>query len=107
MTVYKSLITEKLKKAFQTEVLSVENESFRHKVPLGSETHFKVLLVSECFTLQTPIERHRSVMSLLSEEMEGPIHALSLRLMTPSEYKESHFKFHSPACFKIKSIKND
>lgn len=105
MTVYKSLITEKLKKAFQAEVLSVENESFRHNVPLGSETHFKVLIVSECFISQAPIERQRSVMNLLSEEMKGPIHALSLRLMTPSEYKESRFQFHTPNCHKIKPVK--
>ena len=101
----KSHITEKLQKAFQPEILLVENESFRHKVPLGSETHFKILIVSECFALQTPIERQRSIMDLLSKEMKGPIHALSLRAMTISEYKASHFKFHTPPCHKVKSIK--
>ncbi len=98
-------ITKKLKKAFQPEVLLVENESFRHKVPLGSETHFKVLIVSECFTSQTPIERQRSIMDLLSDEMKGSIHALSLRAMTISEYKTSNLKLHTPACYKVKSIK--
>ena len=101
----KSHIIEKLEKAFQPEILQVENESFRHKVPLGSETHFKVLIVSECFASQTPIERQRSIMDLLTEEMKDSIHALSLRAMSISEYKISHSKFHTPPCHKAKSIK--
>ena len=100
----KSFITEKLKKAFQPEILLIENESFRHKVPLGSETHFRVLIVSESFASQTPIERQRAIMGLLNEEMKGPIHSLSLRAMTISEYKASDFKFHTPACHKVKSV---
>ena len=101
----KSVIAEKLKKALQPEVLLVENESFRHKVPVGSETHFKVLIVSECFESQTPIERQRYIMNLLSEDMKGSIHALSLRALTLSEYKASDSKFYTPACHKVKSIK--
>ena len=100
---YKSLkshITEKLQKAFQPEVLSIKNESFRHKAPEDSETHFKVLIVSKYFAQQTPIERHKAVMSLLSEEMKGPIHALSLQLMTISEYKESYVELNTPNCHK-------
>ena len=107
MTIHKLLetqITRKLKKAFQPEILSVENESFRHKVPPGSETHFKILIVSEYFASQTLIERHKFVMNLLSEEIKNPIHALSLRLMTTSEYKESHFEFNTPDCHKKKSV---
>ena len=107
MATYKSLenyITEKLQKAFQPKVLSVKNESFRHRVPKDSETHFKVLIVSEHFAPQTLIERHKTVMSLLSEEIKGSIHALSLRLMTISEYKESYVDLTTPNCHKKESM---
>ena len=54
----------------------------------GRDTHFAVLLVSDCFAHQTRLERQRSVMDLLKSELQGPIHALSLRLLTPMEYKK-------------------
>ena len=43
-------ISTALQAAFKPQTLLVENESFRHNVPEGSETHFKVTLVSEAFT---------------------------------------------------------
>ena len=49
MTV-QSEITAALEAAFQPRELSVENESFRHSVPPDSETHFKVVLVTEQFS---------------------------------------------------------
>jgi len=43
-------ITDKLKKAFQPLThLQVLNESYMHNVPKGSETHFKVVVVSNTF----------------------------------------------------------
>ncbi len=43
-------IEEKLRAAFQPVFLEVVDESYRHNVPAGSESHFKVVLVSDRFT---------------------------------------------------------
>ncbi len=40
-------IEEKLRAAFQPVFLEVVDESYRHNVPPGSESHFKVVLVSD------------------------------------------------------------
>jgi BolA-like protein 1 len=39
----------KLMEHFQPKHLEILNESYMHNVPKGSETHFKVLVVSEKF----------------------------------------------------------
>ena len=47
---------------------------------------FAVAIVSEVFQGKTPIARHRMVNSLLKEEFDQGLHALSLRLKTPEEW---------------------
>lgn len=70
-----------------------------HNVPKGSETHFKVVCVSEAFGGQTLVKRHRQVFSLLSDELQGPVHALSLHLKTPEEWSKAEGAVSaSPAC---------
>lgn len=44
-----STIIDKLYKALQPSHIETVNESYMHNVPPGSETHFKVLVVSEEF----------------------------------------------------------
>ena len=68
--------------------LEVTNESMNHSVPPGSESHFKVVLVSEEFQDLRPLQRHRLVHNLLEEEIRGPIHALALHLYTEDEWKK-------------------
>ena len=43
-------IEAKLRAAFDPVYLEVVDESYRHNVPAGSESHFKVVLVSDRFT---------------------------------------------------------
>ena len=58
-----------------------------HNVPKGSETHFKVLVVSDAFDGLNRLARHRAVNKALSVEMtEGPVHALSILSHTASEW---------------------
>ena len=66
MTV-QSEITAALEAAFQPRELSVENESFRHSVPPDSETHFKVVLVTEQFSGERSVKRHQRVYGVLAE----------------------------------------
>lgn len=42
-------IREKLSSSLNTSHLAVINESYMHNVPKGSETHFKVVVVTEKF----------------------------------------------------------
>ena len=42
-------IQSKIAASLNTSMLEVENESHMHSVPANSETHFRVVLVSEDF----------------------------------------------------------
>jgi len=78
-------IETRLQAQFSPLHLEVVNESHMHNVPAGSESHFKVTLVSEQFDGQMLIKRHRAVNQTLGEIM-GEIHALALHTMTPEEW---------------------
>jgi len=66
--------------------LEVLNESDQHNVPANSETHFKVVVVSEAFATKSLVQRHRTVNKLLSEQLAGPVHALSMHTHTEKEW---------------------
>lgn len=51
----------------------------------GGLDHWQALIVSPLFEGLSPIARHRKVYAALAEEMKGPIHALSLTTLTPSD----------------------
>lgn len=92
-------IHTKITQALTPEALEVINESNRHAVAPGSETHFKLVIVSAQFTSQNRIQRHRIVNELLAEELQQGIHALSLKLYTPSEWNEREGQVtKSPPC---------
>jgi BolA protein len=78
-------ITARLQEAFAPLHLEVVNESHMHNVPAGSESHFKVTLVSDRFDGQMLIKRHRAVNQALVDVMSD-IHALALHTMTPEEW---------------------
>ena len=79
--------------------LSVENESSHHHVPEGSETHFKVTVVSSLFNDKNRINRHRMVNQLLKEEFNLGLHALSMHLYTEAEWETREGSIlGSPSC---------
>ncbi len=80
-------IEDKLSQQFDTQFLQVENESHLHNVAPGSESHFKVTSVSDSFTDQILIKRHRMVNKTLALELQQ-IHALALHTLTPQEWEE-------------------
>lgn len=80
-------IEMKLDGALSLQHLEVINESDNHNVPENSETHFKLVIVSETFGDKKLIQRHRVINGLLEEELSGPVHALSLHTYTPAEWK--------------------
>ncbi|KHD87649.1 MAG: transcriptional regulator BolA [Bdellovibrio sp. ArHS] len=80
--------------------LEIENESFMHAVPAGSETHFKILVVSEKFVGKSRIDRQRMINELLQEELQSGLHALTQKTLTPDEWEKQKaaLNFESPAC---------
>ena len=92
------LIEAKLTAALSPTVLEVINESHMHRVEPGSESHFKVVIVSEQFTVQRMLARHRQVNAVLADELAGAIHALALHTYTTSEWQEKGHAPRTPSC---------
>ncbi|WP_237385539.1 transcriptional regulator BolA [Xenorhabdus sp. Sc-CR9] len=92
-------IETKLQAAFKPSHLEVVDESYRHNVPAGSESHFKVIVISNDFIEQRMISRHRLVYSVLAKELEEGVHALALHTYTEKEWAElGDSVLASPAC---------
>jgi len=92
-------IEEKLKAAFEPVFLDVVDESYRHNVPAGSESHFKVVLVSDRFVGERFLNRHRLIYGILSEELASTVHALALHTYTLKEWEGlQDTVLPSPAC---------
>lgn len=101
-------IEQKLIESFSPMHVEVIDESHTHNVPDGSESHFKVTLVSEQFNGKMLIARHREVNSTLKEELENGIHALALHTMTPQEwFDKGGVAPASPPCLGGSTAKQD
>lgn len=98
-------IEQKLGLGLELDHLEVVNESAKHNVPPGSESHFKVVLVSDSFDGQRLLARHRQVNELLAEELAEHVHALAIHTYTNAEW---HKRFGnaplSPPCLGGKSL---
>jgi BolA protein len=94
-------IEQKLLDAFKPIHLDVVNESRNHNVPPGSESHFKVVIVTPQFEGMRLLQRHRAVHAIVAEELAEKIHALALHTYTPSEWYEYYAEKPpvSPKCF--------
>jgi BolA protein len=80
-------IEHKLTEAFAPLSLKVIDESHLHAGHVGArpegETHFRVELVSAVFADCSRVDRQRMVYDTLSDELAGPVHALSLLVSPP------------------------
>ena len=85
---------------FNLSHLEVINESHMHSGP-NTDSHFKVILVTDEFEDMKLVQRHRRINELLKFELENGVHALSLHLFTNNEWrdKEEYVK-DSPPCAK-------
>jgi BolA protein len=99
MTTIQETIQQKLESTFSPLHLEVTNESHMHSVADGAESHFKVVLVSDAFKGEKLISRHRQVNKVLTEELQGGVHALALHTLTPEDWFEQGGKvMDSPPC---------
>ena len=87
-------IREKLTLALAPTRLEIEDDSWRHAghhheggmdAKPGGESHFNLTIVSEAFESMNRVARQRAVNAALAEELAGPVHALSIKAMTPAE----------------------
>jgi BolA protein len=96
--VIENSIVEKLTSAFTPSHLSVENESYMHNVPPGSESHFKVVVVSNEFAGKRLVQRHQLVYKQVEDELANGVHALSIHAYTPTEWEKQETAPKSPEC---------
>ena len=54
----------------------------------GDGRHFQALIVSAAFAGKNRVARHQLIYAALGERMREEIHALSMRTLTPEEYRE-------------------
>ncbi|RYG14428.1 MAG: BolA family transcriptional regulator [Caulobacteraceae bacterium] len=89
-----TIIRQKLVAGLAPERLEIEDDSWRHAghhheggmdATPGGESHFNLLVVSSAFEGQGRVQRQRAVNALLREELAGPVHALSIKALTPAE----------------------
>ena len=84
-------IRDKLTAAFRPERLEVVDDSARHAGHAGAreggESHFNVVIVSAAFKGRNRIQRQRDIHTALSEELCGPVHALSIKAFAPDEQR--------------------
>lgn len=67
---------------------AIEGAQVRVRDLTGTRDHFEATVVSAKFEGMLPLKRHRMVYAALAEEMKGPIHALSLKTLTPAEWQK-------------------
>lgn len=82
-------IQEKITAALSPVHLEIRDDSALHAGHAGARSgggHFAVTVVSAAFEGKSATERHRLVYRVLQEEMRGPIHALSVTAIGPSEW---------------------
>ena len=77
--------------------LKVLNESFMHNVPKDSESHFKIVIVSNDFKNLSLIQRHKLVYKSLENIMNN-IHALSIQSFSDDEFALNPIILDSPEC---------
>jgi acid stress-induced BolA-like protein IbaG/YrbA len=65
----------------------VDGLACEHVEVQGDGQHFEAVIVSTAFDGKRPIARHQMVYAALGERMREEIHALSMRTLTPQEYK--------------------
>ncbi len=83
-----NMIRERLNNALSPSKLEITDDSRLHKGHAGAAGgggHFSVTIVSDKFSGQSLIQRHRLVYLAVNDMMPNDIHALSIKALTPDE----------------------
>ena len=96
MSSYDNIISS-LNDQLHVEHMFLENESSMHNVPANSETHFKLVIVSDDFLHMNKVKRHQLIYQILINIMKE-IHALSIQAFTIEEFNRNPLILSSPDC---------
>ena len=84
-------IYKKLSQTLEPVKLEIQDQSHLHKghagAPDGGESHFDIIIVSHFFEDKSRVSRQKIVYNILKDELHDKIHALSLKTLTPEEFK--------------------
>jgi len=82
-------IHNKLAAAFSPTRLDVTDDSSRHAghegARVGGESHFNVTIEAAAFAGVGRVQRQRMDYGALTDELAGPVHALSVKALAPGE----------------------
>ena len=70
----------------QLEITDDSAAHVGHAGAAGGAGHFSLLVVSEAFSGLARLARHQRVLTELADLLPHPIHALSIRALTPEEF---------------------
>ena len=73
--------TESVKKGIEAGL------ACEHVEVLGDGQHFQAIIVSKEFEGRSRVQRHQLVYAALGERMREEIHALSMKTLTPQEWR--------------------
>lgn len=93
------MISQRIQDSLNPIHFEIENESYKHSVPKGSESHFKLFIVSAQFENITLIDRHRLVNNIVKgNDTNLPVHALSISAKTPAQWAAGAKIQDTPNC---------
>ena len=75
--------------ALHVEVIDESHLHAGHEGARAGGGHFSALIVSERFEGRSRVECQRIVYDALADEMRAEIHALSMRTLTPDQWRQA------------------
>jgi BolA protein len=86
-------LLERLRTNLDAEHVALEDESARHASHPGAQSgagHYRVLVVAARFAGLDALARHRAVYAAVGDMIPDEIHALSIRSLTPDEWRREN-----------------
>jgi BolA protein len=83
-------LLDRLRTALAAEHVALEDQSARHVGHEGAQSgagHYSVIVVAACFAGLDQLARHRAVYIAVGDLIPHEIHALSIRSLTPEEWR--------------------
>lgn len=81
----KQNITKKLEAAFSPELLTVVDESDKHRGHAGwiegTPTHFRVQISAEALRDMSRVAQHRAIMKAVEDEFNKDLHAFAIEVI--------------------------
>ncbi len=101
------MILEKIKKHLISKIkinfIQIYDDSSFHNHSKKNLTHLRIIIISNDFTNQEFLNRHRMIFSILSEITKEKIYSITLNTYTTAEWKYKKYKKMSVSkCLKQK-----